>query len=81
MLYALSHNCNFEYFMGQCASSAPPYKRSTYSFESEPAGTEALKNKQLPKLIFHSVLANVKIKNYPYVLHKLVRRRQLLFLR
>jgi hypothetical protein len=26
-------------------------------------------------------LANVKIKNYPYVLHKLVRRRQLLFLR
>lgn len=53
--------------MGQCVSPSQPPKRQTYSFATEPAGTEDLRGKQLPKLYFHSVLANVKIKNYPYV--------------
>ena len=53
--------------MGQCVSPYQPTKRQKYPFETEPIGTEDLRGKQLPKLYFHSVLANVKIKNYPYV--------------
>ena len=53
--------------MGQCVSSSPPQKRHDYDYAAEPLGTEALRDKQLPKLYFHSVLANVKVKNYPYV--------------
>ena len=77
----LPHNCNFEYFMGQCASPAAGTRRQTNFFECEPVGTEALKDKQLPKLLFHSVLANVKIKNYPFVLIFRLRKRQRLCLR
>ncbi len=54
--------------MGQCASPSTGTRRQANFFECEPVGTEALKDKQLPKLLFHSVLANVKIKNYPFVL-------------
>lgn len=64
--------------MGHCASSQKRTNPKAYHFECEPAGTEALKGKSLPKLLFHAVLANVKLKKYPYVFHyAMFRRRQL----
>jgi len=52
--------------MGQCASP-PPRKKTTHLHDREPADTESYKNKQLPKLHFQAVLANVKLKKYPFV--------------
>lgn len=74
----LDYNSNFEYFMGHCTSSQKRTNPKGYHFECEPAGTEALKDKSLPKLLFHAVLANVKLKKYPYVFaYAIFRRRQL----
>lgn len=70
------YNSNFEYFMGQCTSSQKRSIQKGYHFESEPAGTEALKDKLLPKLLFHAVLANVKLKKYPYVFYLAISRRE-----
>ena len=53
--------------MGQCASGEKSGNRKPFSFECQPAGTEALKDMNLPKLLFHANLANVKLKQYPYV--------------
>ena len=53
--------------MGQCATGSKPGSNKNYSFEKEPTGTEALKHKNLPKLLFHANLSNVRLKQYPYV--------------
>ena len=76
-----SYNCNFEYFMGPYASAPTSSKKKNYKYESEPIDTEALKDKHLPKLFFHSILANVKIKNYPYVRKIVDRKKQYLYLK
>jgi len=52
--------------MGHCVSS-PLRKKNTHLYDLEPVDTESLRDKQLPKLYFHAILANVKIKKYPYV--------------
>ena len=58
---------HFEYFMGQCTTRSRPNTARNYPHECEPAGTEALRDKNLPKLLFHATLANVRLKQYPYV--------------
>lgn len=63
--YSLSYY-NFEYFMGHCVSNTVR-KKSAHVYNIEPVDTESLRDKQLPKLYFHAILANVKIKKYPYV--------------
>lgn len=61
--------------MGQCATGNKSSGSKNYHFAAEPAGTEALKNKRLPKLFFHATLANVKLKQYPFVVPALLSPR------
>lgn len=53
--------------MGQCTSSQNRKTQKGYFYECEPAGTDDLKDKLLPRLLYHAILANVKLKKYPYV--------------